>query len=323
MAKAKEDTKESELLKISGIGETTLAKLETNGISTLMTLATQSPSTIADMCGISENVARKLIKEARDSLKLGFTTAYEYFKDSNKEKRLTTGCNVFDEMLGGGFKPGHINELYGQYGTGKSNLAHLLVVRALAEDKSAKALYIDTENCVSVDRFKDFARANDMDEEDTIKRINIARAYNMEHQMLLMDEVTKIVQEDKNYKILIVDSLTSHARAEKIGRGELASRQQLLNKHMHDIIRVIDMHNLFCFVTNQVSSSPGTFYGDPIAPVGGNVVGHNSAVRIYLRPSKAGSIKAIVMDAIDLPRNECNYYITKDGISEEEPKKEE
>ena len=52
--------------------------------------------------------------------------------------------------------------------------------------------------------------------------------------MLLAEKIDDLIQkENLNVKLVIVDSLTAHFRAEFVGRGTLASRQQKLNKHMH------------------------------------------------------------------------------------------
>ena len=50
--------------------------------------------------------------------------------------------------------------------------------------------------------------------------------------MLLVEKAQELAH-DNNVKLLIVDSLTAHFRAEYVGRGALAERQQNLNKHMH------------------------------------------------------------------------------------------
>ena len=62
---------------------------------------------------------------------------------------------------------------------------------------------------------------------------------------------------------MIVDSLTAHFRAEYVGRGALAERQQSLNKHLHDLLRFADINNAVIAVTNQVSAKPDAFFGDP------------------------------------------------------------
>lgn len=316
MAKTKEiEVKQSELEQISGCGPATIDKLSSNGISTLMALAVSSPANIADMCGISENVARKLIQNARDNLKLGFEVASEYAKKRDKVKKLGTGCSDFDNMLGGGFESKSITEVYGRTSSGKTQLSHLMVIRALLENKENKAIYLDSESTFREERIKDFAEANELAVDDVMSRIFIARSYNPEHQMLLVDEIEKMLQKDNTYRILVIDSLTSHFRANFSGRGELASRQQLLNKHLHQLLRIADIYNMIVIVTNQVSSNPGVMYGNPEQPIGGNIMSHSATSIVYLRPSKAGTWAAKLVDSPSLPQTECNYIITKEGFT--------
>ena len=315
MAK-KEEKKTSELLQIEGVGEGTVSKLSEAGISTLMALATCSPSDVASTAGMSEAAARKIIQAARESLKLGFEKASEFSKKRDKIKKISTGCKALDVVLGGGFESGAISEIYGQFGTGKTQLAHLLVVRALVEDPKNKAFMLDTENTFRKERIIDFAIANKLDPDDALNRIYVSRAYNSDHQMLLVDEIEKILQKDPTYRIIVVDSLTSHFRSEFSGRGELASRQQKLNTHMHQLLRLADLYNLVVLCSNQVMSNPGASYGDPTKPIGGHIVGHNSAFRIYFRPGKEGSTYFKLVDSPNLPNGEGNFIITKDGLED-------
>jgi len=306
----------SELSEIKGVGPETEKKLEESGLGTLMSIATSSPTEIANVAGMSEAVARKIIRNARESLKLGFEKAKDFAKAKEDIKRITTGCKSFDDMLGGGFESGALNEVYGEWGTGKTQLCHLLAVRSLMNDKTSKAIFIDTENTVRKDRLLDFAKANGLDPDDVLDRIYISRAYNSDHQMLLIDEVERMLQKDNSYRILIVDSLTSHFRAEFIGRGTLANRQQKLNKHLHQLLKIADIYNLVVVISNQVQSDPGQMFGNPIKPIGGNIVGHASTIRIYLRRGKAGSIHADLVDSPNMPRNECSFILAKNGFDE-------
>jgi len=319
LAKSEPEPK-SELLQVQGLGPGTLAKLEESGITTLMGLAVASPSELAALTGISESSARKIIKNARELVSIDFEKATSISERQTSISKLSTDCAVFDTMIGGGFEPKIINEIYGQYGTGKTNLCHLLVVKALATDETSKALYIDTENCFRTDRIRDFATAVGINSDNLLERIFVARALNSEHQELLLDKVQELVQSDNSYKIIIVDSLTSHYRSEFQGRGTLANRQSKINLFMHKLLKIADIYNLYCFITNQVMSDPGTFYGNPIKPIGGNIVGHMSNTRISLRPGKESSIHAKLEDSPNLPNGECNYWLVKEGITDVKPK---
>ncbi|MEE8565253.1 MAG: DNA repair and recombination protein RadA, partial [Candidatus Thermoplasmatota archaeon] len=116
--------------------------------------------------------------------------------------------------------------------------------------------------------------------------------------------------------LLVVDSLTAHFRAEYIGRGALADRQQKLNKHMHDLLRWGDLNNGVVCVTNQVSSKPDAFFGDPTRPIGGHIVGHTATFRLYLRKSKGPKRIARLIDSPHLPEGEAVFTVSEKGITD-------
>lgn len=319
MKKDKEkNNKDSELLILDGCGETTVNKLTDAGLGTLMTLATSSPGEVSSIAGISETVARKLIKNARENLKLGFETAHNYSKKRDGVRNISTGCKGLDHILGGGFESSAMTQIYARTASGKTQLSHLMVVKTIQTDKKAKAIYIDSESTFRSERIKDFCDANKIDYDDAMNRIYVARSYNSDHQILLVDEIEKMLQADNSYRIIVVDSVSSHFRADFSGRGELAGRQQKLNKHLHQLLRLADIYNLVVIITNQVQSDPGTFYGNPEKPIGGNIMSHAATNILYLRPGKAGTYVAKLVDSPSLPAEECNYIITKDGIEDVE-----
>jgi len=141
----------------------------------------------------------------------------------------------------------------------------------------------------------------------------VARAFNSSHQMLLVDKAMEMAK-DIPIRLMIVDSLTAHFRAEYMGRGALAERQQLLNKHMHNLLRFGDLNNTVMAVTNQVSAKPDAFFGDPTRPIGGHIVGHAATFRIYLRKSKGGKRIARLVDSPNLPEAEAVFSVSEEGI---------
>ena len=63
--------------------------------------------------------------------------------------RVPTGCKPLDDLLGGGFERGTITELFGEGGSGKSNI--VLVLAAGVARAGKKAIIIDTEG-ISLER---------------------------------------------------------------------------------------------------------------------------------------------------------------------------
>jgi len=327
MAKSEEEKKadseeEQKVTDIPGIGPGTAAKLEAAGVYDLMGVAVLSPATLADMAGIGEAVARKAIQAARNMMKLGFIDGVEFAKKREDVGYIITGSKALDNLLGGrGVETRAITEAYGQYGSGKSQLAFALAVNVqLPKEKGGcegKAVFIDTEGTFRPVRIRQIAEAIGANPEKVLKNIFVARAFNSDHQILLADKISEMIKNGEPIKLVIIDSLTAHFRAEFSGRGQLADRQQKLNRYLHNLMKLAEQHNLAIYVTNQVLSNPGMMFGDPTVAVGGNILGHASTYRIYLRRGKAGCRVAKMIDAPNLPENECQFFLTEAGIKDE------
>ena len=233
--------------------------------------------------------------------------------------RFSTGVRSLDDLLEGGVEVGSITELIGEFGAGKTQICHQLAVMVqLPKEKgglNARALYIDTEGTFRPERIIQIARAKQLDPEKTLENIIYARAYNSDHQMLLVDEAKKYI-ESQNIRLIIVDSLINHFRAEYPGRENLASRQQKLNRHISQLHRLASLYNLAVVVTNQVMSSPDIFFGNPMKPAGGNIMAHGCTYRIWLRKAKEGKRIARIIDSPKHAEKEVAFAITEDGVTD-------
>lgn len=303
---------------LPGVGPATADKLRESGFTDLMDIAVVSPQELASIAEIGLPTATRIIQEAGKKVqKDEFRTGNELYEKRQQVGKISSGSKTFDELLGGGFESQAIIELFGEYGSGKTQIAHqLCVIVQLPKEKGGldgHAFYIDTENTFRPERIKQMAESYELDPEDVLSKIHVARAYNSSHQMLLVDKV-KELSKDVPARLLVVDSLTAHFRAEYVGRGTLADRQQKLNRHMHDILRWSDLNNGVVCVTNQVAAKPDAFFGDPTRPIGGHIVGHTATFRVYLRKSKGPKRIARLIDSPHLPEGEAVFSITEKGV---------
>jgi len=317
----KQVKKELSVSDLPGVGPSTAEKLAAAGIDTLLAVAVTSIGVLVEEAGVSEGVARKMIQAARDMMEMGFETADVILEKRQAVNKIKVGSDAFNEVMGGGFETAAITEMYGEFGSGKTQVAHQLSVNVqLPLDRgglNGKVIYIDTENTFRPERIIQMADKMGLDSNTTLKNIKIARAYNSDHQMLLAEKSEDLLKTGE-YKLLVVDSLTAHFRAEFIGRGTLSERQQKLNKHMHTLLKLADMYNVAVIVTNQVMARPNVMFGDPTIAIGGHIVGHSSTFRIYLRKGKKGSRVAKLVDSPNLPENECMFFVNMSGISDKE-----
>ncbi len=321
MAKSVEkEEKKMTIEDLPGVGEATAEKLRENGLDDIMTIAVASPKDLSEMAGIAEGSAIKIIAAARKSADIGnFETGEQILERRKDVSKLTSGSKNLDNLLGGGFETQSITEFFGEFGSGKTQIMHQAAVNAtMPIDQGgfdSDVLIIDTENTFRPERIIQMSKARGVDPDTVLKRIHVARAYNSHHQILLAERAIELAKEFP-IKLLIVDSLTSHFRSEYMGRGSLSERQQLLNRHMHDLLKFATIYNAVIGVTNQVSARPDVFFGDPTAPIGGNIVGHTATFRIYLRKSKGGKRIARLIDSPYLPEGETVIQISEDGVTD-------
>lgn len=305
---------------IPGVGPAIAEKLQEAGYTDMMSIAVASPSELAEKCEIGEKKAMDIIEGAKLCADIGGFETGELILERRKQvTKLTTGSNGFDELIGGGVESQSITEFFGEFGSSKTQICFQLAVNAtLPEERgglNSDVIIIDSENTFRPERIIQMATHLGVDPQETLKRIHVARAFNSQHQILLVEKAMELAK-DLKVRLLIVDSLTSHFRAEYVGRVSLAERQQILNRHMHDLLNFATLNNAAIVVTNQVASKPDAFFGDPTRPIGGHIVGHTATFRIYLRKGKAGKRIARLIDSPNLPEGEAVFMVTEDGIKD-------
>ena len=310
--------KVTDISELPGVGPATAEKLKEAGYSDLMSIAVAAPKDLAESCDIGDAVAVKIIQSARQMADVGGFETGEVIADRrSKVGKITTGSKALDELLGGGVETQAITEFYGEFGSGKTQFMHQLAVNVQMPREDGgldgEVIVIDTENTFRPERIVQMAEAINLDPKVALSKIHVARAFNSHHQMLLAEKASELAK-TKNVKLLIVDSLTAHFRAEYIGRGTLADRQGKLNKFMHDILRFGDLNNAAIAVTNQVHAKPDAFFGDPTRPVGGHIVGHTATFRMYLRKSKGNKRIVRLIDSPHLPEGEAVVSVMEEGI---------
>ena len=307
---------------LPGVSQTVASKLIEAGYSSIESLAVASPQDLSVAAGIPLTTAQKIIKAARDALDIRFKTALEVKKERMTVRKITTGSQALDGLLGGGIETRTMTEFFGEFGSGKTQLCHQLSVNVqLPPEKgglSGKAIYIDTEGTFRWERIENMAKALGLDVDNVMNNIYYIRAINADHQITIVEDLQELVTKDPSIKLVIVDSVTSHFRAEYQGRENLAMRQQKLNKHLHQLTRLSEVYDIAVVITNQVMARPDMFYGDPTVAVGGHTLYHVPGIRIQFKKSRGNRRIARVIDAPHLPEGEVVFALTEEGIRDAE-----
>ena len=311
---------------LEGVGPVTTKKLTDAGIHNIMDLLVRGPVEVSEITGMDKETAEKIVNKARQQLveegliAKDFVSATEIYKRRQDIGKISTGTNCLDLLFDGGVETQALTEVYGEFGSGKTQFCHTMCVNVQKPKEQGGqeggVLYIDTENTFRPERIVSIAKANGMDPEKVLDRIIVARAYNSAHQILILEESGPIIKEN-NIKLIVADSAAGLFRAEYLGRGTLSERQQRLNKFVHLLVRTAETYNCAALATNQVMSSPDVFFGDPTRPIGGNIVAHTSTYRVYFKKSGKKRIARMV-DSPHHPEQEVIFMLTEAGISDPE-----
>jgi DNA repair protein RadA len=266
---------------------------------------------------LGTKAAVRVINSARKAADMGYKRASEVLECRQRLGYISTGSESLDKVMGGGLETQGVTEIFGEFGSGKSQLAHQLCLNVQLPPErvglSGKAVYIDTENTFRPERIAHMAKALGLDPKQALENIYVARACTTDHQLLLAEKAADLAKQG-DVKLVVVDSLTSLFRSEYCGRGALAERQQKLGRHLAALHKLAELHDLAVLVTNQVQAKPDTFFGDPTRPIGGHVLAHSATTRLYLRKSKANTRVASMVDSPSLPPQSATFQITEAGI---------
>lgn len=311
---------------LDGVGPVTTKKLTDAGIHNIMDLVVRGPVEVSEITGMDKETAEKIVNKARQQLveegliAKDFVSATEIYKRRQDIGKISTGTNCLDLLFDGGVETQALTEVYGEFGSGKTQFCHTMCVNVQKSKEQGGqeggALYIDTENTFRPERIVSIAKANGMDPEKVLDKIIVARAYNSSHQILILEEAGLVIKEN-NIKLIIIDSAAGLFRAEYLGRGTLSERQQKLNKFLHLLVRTAETYNCAAIATNQVMASPDVFFGDPTRPIGGHIVAHTSTYRVYFKKSGKKRIARMV-DSPHHPEQEVIFTLTESGVSDPE-----
>jgi DNA repair protein RadB len=217
---------------------------------------------------------------------------------------LTSGCKPIDELLGGGFEAGVVTQIYGESGSGKTNLCLQLAVHCVKGEK--KAILVDTE-AISPERFSQIAGEN---AREIAQNIIIYEPHSFEEQYSAIHEIEKISAQ--NIGLIIVDSATAYYRfGLEDEEKSIRTRRELANQigYLHGLAR---KRGIVVVITNQVYSDIGT---GKLKPVGGSTVEHMSKTIIQLERTGENKRKANLLKHRSRPEGlSREFIITEEGL---------
>ncbi len=204
----------------------------------------------------------------------------------------------FDILLGGGLLPRNITHIYGEPGSGKTNLALMATVNA---SSLGKVIYIDPEGGFSVERLKQIS-GNKINE--VLKNLMLIEPTDFDEQKIAIKKLSDIVPQVKA-SLVVVDSIAVLYRLEEDKDVKELGRQ------LAQLLRIARKYEIPVLITNQVYTNIDT---GRIVPVGSDIVKYWAKVIIELERSNDSRF-AIIHKHKFLPEGmKLEFRIVETGI---------
>jgi DNA repair protein RadA len=319
-----EDNIDYSLSQLKGLGKVTENKLIGFGVTSLIDLCIRGSKEISEITGVTKSTtdtwcmgSHKLLEEKgiiRDS-SMSVLDLLEYQKQSHKIK---TKCKALDGLFNGGLEPEATYEVYGQFGAGKTQFCNTLTVEVI--NAGDNVVWIDCEDTFKPRRIIEIIQAREYGNEDEaiemLKHITYYYCPNTEQMMGTVNALSTLLMEKKP-KLVVLDGAIGQFREEYLGRGTLAERQMQIARLMTHIKNISYYFKCSVIFTNQVMSDPSVMFGDPIKPIGGNVVAHASGYRLYFKKPGKKHVARMV-DSPEHAQADAEFILNNKGVDDVE-----
>lgn len=213
--------------------------------------------------------------------------------------KLEIGCRSLDGLLGGGLEPGTITLVYGEAGTGKTNLCLQLARNAVLAERG-KVVYLDTEG-VSMERLEQICGKNT---QKVLKSILFYHPHSLSEQERMTGQIEKI----KAPGLVIIDSLNMYYRLQLRGGSDEASRS--ITAQLAGLLRISRVENAPIVITGQVYTDEET-----VRPFGGRIMEHIVKTIVRLERTGMGARRAVLLKHRSQPEGQtAEFAITPNGL---------
>lgn len=217
------------------------------------------------------------------------------------------GCECIDRLLGGGFEAGAITQIFGEAGSGKTNLCLQLARAVILQGK--KVIYIDSEG-LSRDRIQQiFGDGYD----SMIASLLIFEPFDFEEQEAIIDKAVGLAMKNEDIGLLILDSATGHYRVELAKDQERTERKSFIAQ-ITALLKLCRRRVIPVILTSQVYTD---IERNEYKALGGHVLRHNCKVIIRLDRDQdvPGRRVAVLMKHRAMAEGQkVEFWLTQNGI---------
>lgn len=287
------------------VGGVTIERLKEAGVKSIEDLAQANLDDLED-AGIPDTKAERIQRRAQRNAVI-IQSGDEVTEEYESKDTISTGMEVFDEAIGGGWEEGFLVAIAGEAGTGKTQLAFKSLVEAV-EQTGKPAVYIETER----GRYRDERLQSLSNEEGTQEKIHRVKAYDLDQQELAYE---KIASEFDELSLVVVDSFTARFRlSDKFeDRSTLSERSTVMARHLTKLESVAENLQIPILITGQVYSNPGA-YGSSDYVYGGSLFQHTVSFLVKMSQAQGVMVSAEIQGHPGQSEKELHIRIGDDDL---------
>lgn len=220
-------------------------------------------------------------------------------------RRLPFECDALDTLLDGGVESSCVTLIYGEAGTGKTNLC-LVLARNVAK-QGKKVVYLDTEG-VSLDRFRQVSGEGF---ENLLKSVLFFEANSFDEQEKMVDKAIKLAEGNLDVELIIIDSLTMFYRL--TAREEERTERRSLTSQSVKLLGIARKRDIPVVLTSQVYTDVER---KTFESLGGHSLHHNAKTIISLEKVSPGRRKAVLKKHRHIAEGKsADFKLVETGIS--------
>ncbi len=238
---------------------------------------------------------------------------------------ISTGIASLDQILMGGLYPHNSYLFYGEFKTGKSQIAHQLIITALRtppKRKSDRIIFIDTEGTFRPERINDICEPEDLNSLELMEKVKVFKLSKIDDFLLILPSIETICA-DNNVKLIIVDSLMHHFRME-LGDDKKQYHEilKILKTVLKDLKSLSKQYSFPIYYTSPIASSNKEMYYS-VRPILPNILSYYIDHWILLSineqiPDVEDHVvrNAVIVKSVVLPEKSAEFIITKEGVKD-------
>ena len=168
---------------------------------------------------------------------------------------ISTGSDRLDDLLSGGLHEGMITDVYGESGSGKTQLCFTVSVNCVKN--GGHVLFVDTAGTFRPERILEIGGASEI-----LEHIKYLRALGTRDQLEVAQQIV-----DLNPQLVVIDTVTDLFSAEYSG----PARHLAVMKHLRDLAVAAINYRCVVLVTNMIRNAPAiidqSVGNDTVTPV--------------------------------------------------------